>query len=119
MEIDKIIVLVSGLAGIGFIAWFFFGKKDEVVKASDSIDIIVNGGYNPSAIVLKKDAPVTLRFTRTDPNSCLEDVVLPDFKIKQFLPLHKTIEIKINSKSIGEFPFSCGMRMFHGKIIVK
>jgi plastocyanin domain-containing protein len=116
---DKIVVLVSGVAGIIFVAWFFFGKKDEEVIAGDSIDIKVEGGYTPSTIVVKKGKKTTINFTRTDPSSCLEEVVLSDFKIRKYLPLKEKVTTEITPNKAGEFPFSCGMSMFHGKIVVK
>lgn len=116
---DKIIVTITGIAGIIFTYIFFFGKKEETVEAIDEIDIIVDGGYNPSDIVLKQNQTTTLNFIRKDGNSCLEEVVLPEFKIKKYLPLNEKISIILTPKTTGTFPFSCGMSMFHGKIIVR
>mgnify|MGYP001582757414 CR=1 FL=1 len=119
MNIDKILVSVIGAGLIGFIWWFFFGKKDEEVFAGEMIDVIVDGGYKPAAIRVKKGKTTTLKIKRRDPNSCLEEIVLPDFKIKKFLPLNKEIEISITPKVEGEYGFHCGMNMYHGKIIVE
>ncbi len=119
MTPDKILVIIGGFLTIGIIAWYFFGKKEETVLADENIDIEVSGGYKPSKIQLKKGQKTTLSFLRTDSNSCLEDVVLPDFKIKKFLPLNKEVSIEIKPEKTGEFEISCGMNMFHGKIIVK
>lgn len=116
---DKLIVIIAGLIGIIFTYWFFFGKKETTVESSDTIDIVVDGGYNPSQIVIKNNQPTTLNFIRHDSNSCLEEIVLPEFKIKKYLPLNKKVSIVLNPTKPGTFPFSCGMGMFHGKIIVK
>lgn len=116
---DKILVAILGLGSIGFVAWFFFGKKEKAVKASGSIDIKVSGGYDPSVIVLQKGKKATLHFLRTDPSDCLEEVVIPDFKIRKTLTLNEKTEVEINPQKAGEFDFSCGMGMYHGKIIVK
>ena len=116
---DKIIVTITGIIAIIFTAWFFFGKKEEAVEAKDEIDIIVDGGYNPSKIVIRNNQPITLNFIRKDSNTCLEEVVLPDFKIKKYLPLGKKVSIVIKPTKAATFPFSCGMNMFNGKIIVK
>lgn len=116
---DKVIVSLVGLIGIIFTCWFFFGKKEEEVEVKDTLDIIVDGGYNPSTLVLQQNKNTTLNFIRKDSNSCLEEVVLPDFKIKKYLPLGEKVTITITPKTAGVFPFSCGMNMFHGKIIVK
>lgn len=119
MPIDKLIISIFGVLGIIFTYFFFFGKKEEAVEAKDEIDIIVDGGYNPSQIIIKNNQPTTLNFTRKDPNSCLEEVVIPDFKIRKFLPLNQRVAIEITPQKTGEFGFACGMNMFHGKIIVR
>ncbi len=116
---DKIFVTVFGLAGIVFTYWFFLMKKDEEIKVSGSVDITVDGGYTPSVISVPQGRITKINFFRKDPSSCLEEVILPDFKIKKFLPLNEKVTVEINPQQSGEFPFTCGMNMFHGKIIVK
>ena len=118
MTLDKIFVIISGLCSIGFVAWFFFGKKEEAVTVKEKVHIKVSGGYSPATIVLPNHRSTTLIFQRTDPSSCLEEVVLPDFKIRKFLPLKEQVAVTITPEQAGEFPFSCGMNMFHGSITV-
>lgn len=119
MNPDKLFITIFGIILIIFTYWFFFLKKKKEVEAKGNIDILVKGGYSPEIITVKKGKPVTLNFTREDSNSCLEDVVLSDFKIKKYLPLNKKISIQITPEKIGNFDFSCGMGMFHGKLVVK
>lgn len=119
MSPDKLIVTIVGIAGGIFTYWFFLGKNEEAVSVSGSVSITVEGGYTPSTIVLKKGKPVEITFLRKDNSSCLEEVVLSDFKIRQFLPLNKKVTVTITPAKTGEFPFSCGMGMYHGKIVVK
>lgn len=116
---DKIIVTTGGTFAIFFTYWFFFLKKIDEIEASGNIDVLVKGGYSPEVISIKKGKPITLNFTREDSNSCLEEVVLSDFKIKKYLPLNKTVSIEITPEKTGNFDFTCGMNMFHGKLIVK
>lgn len=118
METDKLIVLILSTGGIIFTYWFFLMKKDEVVSVTDSVDIIVEGGYKPASISIPKNKTTKINFTRKDPSSCLEEVVLSDFKIKKYLPLNKTITVEVTPKKAGEYNFECGMNMFHGKIKV-
>ena len=47
---DKIIISVLGVSLIGTIYWFFFGKKEEAVETSESLTIVVDGGYKPNII---------------------------------------------------------------------
>jgi len=121
MSIDKIIVLIVSTLGIAFIYWFFLGKKDKKITSSVSneVDIIVDGGYSPEIISISKGKTTTLNFIRKDPTSCLEEVILGDFKIKKYLPLNKKVRIEINPTKTGEFVYTCGMSMYKGKIIVK
>ena len=119
MSVDKILVGLLSLSGMAFTYWFFLMKKDEVVMVSDAVDIMVEGGYSPSVISIPKDKTTKISFFRKDPSSCLEEVVLSEFKIRRYLPLNKKVSVEITPKKEGVFPFSCGMNMFHGKIIVR
>ena len=119
MSLDKILVMLLGAGGIAFTYWFFLMKKDEVVAASGTIDVVVEGGYTPNTISIPKGQTTKINFIRRDPSSCLEEFILPDFKIKKYLPLNKKVEIEITPAKSGEFSFHCGMNMFHGKIIVE
>ncbi len=119
MTPDKIIVIIIGIAGVAFTYWFFLMKKSREVVAKDSIDIIVNGGYSPEVISIEKGKTTTLNFIRKDPTACLEEVVLPDFKVRTYLPLNQKVVIELTPQKAGEFGYACGMNMYHGKIIVK
>lgn len=120
MTPDKLLVIIVSIFGIGFTYWFFLMKKDDetVVVSGSSIDIIVEGGYSPNVISIPKGKTTKINFIRSDPSSCLEEVVLSDFKIRKYLPLNKKVTIEVTPQKIGEFPFSCGMNMFHGKLKV-
>ncbi len=119
MTADKLLVTIFGVGLTALIWWFFFGKKEEVVEAKGEVDIVVEGGYKPAIISLSKNKKTVLRITRRDPNSCLEEIIIPEFKIKKYLPLGRTVEISITPQKQGEFEFHCGMNMYHGKIVVE
>src|SRR3989344_4287841 len=110
---DKIIITIFSVLGIVFTYWFFLMKKEKVVSVTDTVDIVVKGGYTPNTISIKKGKAIKLNFIRKDSSSCLEEVVLSEFKIRKFLPLDIRVAIEIKPKNSGEFPFSCGMNMFH------
>jgi plastocyanin domain-containing protein len=115
---DKILVSLLGLGLIGGIYWFFFGKKEELSDSATNWNITVEGGYTPATITVPVDKKSTITFTRRDSNSCLEEIVIPDFKVKKFLPLNAPISIVLSPAKKGIFTMHCGMNMFHGKIIV-
>lgn len=118
MTIDKILVIGFSVFGMAFTYWFFLMKKEGVISVTDSVDIIVDGGYSPNTISIPQGKTTKINFVRKDSSSCLEEVVLGDFKIRKFLPLNKKITIEIIPQKAGEYNFTCGMGMFHGKIIV-
>lgn len=118
MSFDKILVMLAGTGLIGFIWWFFFGKR-EPVKIDGFVDILVSGGYTPSVIEIKRNSVTTLKITRKDSNPCLEEFVLSDFKVKKYLPINEEVKITIKIPKRGVYMFQCGMNMFHGKIIVE
>ncbi len=119
MSPDKLLIVIFSLLGIGFTYWFFLMKKESVISAmKGSIDIEVKGGYRPEVISIPKGKTTKLNFTRNDKSSCLEEVIISEFKIKRYLPLNKKITIELKPQREGEFPFSCGMNMFHGKLKV-
>ncbi|MEK7597290.1 MAG: cupredoxin domain-containing protein [Patescibacteria group bacterium] len=115
---DKILVLIFGLLSILFTYWYFFMKKINTVQAEGIIEILVDGGYKPEQISIPYGKTTKLIFHRKDSSSCLKEVVIADFKVRKFLPLNEKTEIEINPTKKGEFDFSCGMGMFHGKLIV-
>ena len=120
MTIDQIFVLIGGLSSISFVYWFFLLKQEEAaVTADTAIDIIVEGGYTPSTITVQKGKEVTLNFIRKDASSCLEEVTIPDFNIRKYLPMNEIVTVAITPHKLGQFFFSCGMNMYHGKLIVK
>ncbi|MFZ5425116.1 MAG: cupredoxin domain-containing protein [Patescibacteria group bacterium] len=114
-----ILINLLGILLIIFTYWFFFMKKEsKAVEVTNEITITVEGGYKPNVIKVKKGKPVTLKFYRKDASSCLDEVVIPDFNIREHLGLNKTTNIVINPAEVGEYEISCGMNMFHGKIKV-
>jgi len=116
---SKIIVTILGFWGMVGVFWFFLIKKGGEVVINDSADIIVEGGYSPEVVVISKNKTTKINFIRKDENPCLEEVVLSDFKIRKTLPLNRKVTIEITPRKTGEFGYSCGMNMFHGKIIVR
>ena len=120
MSLDKIIVIISGGIGIVFTYWFFLMKREKTVNiTTDEVNITVDGGYSPESISIPKDKTTKITFIRKDPSSCLEEIVLGDFKIRRQLPLNQKITIELTPPEAGEFTYSCGMNMYRGKIIVR
>ena len=92
-------------------------KKDRVATVSSSVQITVDGGYTPDTLKTAAGTELTLTFIRKDPSPCLEEVVFSDFGIRRYLPLNEKVEVKIRPTESKEYSFSCGMNMYHGKIV--
>ena len=122
---ENSIVIVGAALLVGFIVWWFFGKRDnpEVGATMSSnkqeIEIVVNGGYVPNTVILKQGIPASVIFDRKDPSGCFNEVVFSDFGIHQTLPVDQKLAIDIDTSKPGEYSYACGMNMFHGKIIIK
>lgn len=119
LSLDKIAVTIGSVLGMAVTYWFFLKKGGQAVKGSGSMDITVEGGYNPETVSIPYGKMTKLNFMRKDESSCLEEVILGDFKIRKYLPLNQKVTIELTPKKKGEFTYSCGMNMFHGKIIVR
>ena len=121
---NRIAVTLGGAGLIGLELWWFLFSKSKSQKATatgniQEVTITVNGGYEPSRIVVQLGQPVRLKFDRRDPNNCLEEVRLPDFHIAQSLPLNQVTPIEFTPTEVGIYPFTCGMNMFRGEIQVE
>jgi plastocyanin domain-containing protein len=114
-------VTASGFGLIGLeIWWFLLSKpKSRSAEARDGIQevtITVDGGYEPSRVVVNAGQPVRLNFLRRDKSSCLQQVVFPDFHIAQDLDLNQVTPIDFTPQKPGEYTFACGMNMFRGVV---
>lgn len=115
---EKFIVTIGGIGFIAGIYWFFFGKKEHAVSVDKSVTITVDGGYKPKALHLTSKKKTILVFIRKDSNPCLEELLIPDFKIKKYLPMHTPVTVTLSPTKPGIYDFHCGMNMFHGTIQV-
>ena len=91
----------------------------KVVKGVQVATITINGGYHPGTIEVKKGMPVELTFTGGEKIGCGGTVVFKSLKISKDVTTGKSIAIKFTPKETGEIPFTCGMGMLKGKVIVK
>lgn len=122
---NKVAVTLGSLGLIGLELWWFLFSKPKSQKAVaagggiQEVTITVDGGYEPSQIVVQAGKPVRLLFDRQDPSSCLEQVLIPDFHIAVDLPLHRVTAVEFTPKQVGNYVFTCGMNMFRGAIAVQ
>ena len=125
MTADQMAVTLAGLAGVVWVNWYFFLAGRGAAVAADGaagglqrVRIEVKGGYSPSVVRVRAGRPVKLEFYRDETSSCTEEVVLPDFGIRTYLPAHQTTSIRI-TPAAGSYEFACGMGMVRGKIVAE
>ena len=119
----EIAVTVAGLALIAWVNWYFFlsGGPAAAATRSGNLQIArieVDNGYAPSVIRVTAGQPVRLEFHRVDGSSCTEEVVIPDFGIRRFLPNGQVTPVDFTPAAAGAYEFACGMGMVRGRIIV-
>src|ERR1700704_3633492 len=125
MTLDKLLVLLGGVAAIVWVNWYFFFARRTVAAAGTTsagiqeIQIPVAGGYPPQVVRVKAGRPVRLVFDRREANPCSEEIVIPDFGIRRFLPEGERTAVEFTPPAPGTHEFSCGMGMLHGKVLVE
>ncbi len=125
MTIDKLFVIVAGLAAIAGIAWFFWGPRKGGYRAAvtsggyQEAMVLVKGGYTPDLIVVQHGKPVRLNFRREESAACSEMVVFGDFGKSANLPEGEIVPVEFLPEKAGEYEFTCQMGMFRGKLVVE
>jgi Cu+-exporting ATPase len=122
---DRLAAVGGGALLLAGIAVFFFGKRTGVAAAASpggtdaTVTVVVQGGYKPDLIVARRGVPLKLVFDRRESSPCSDEIVLPDFGIRRALPAFARTELEIVPERTGEFEFTCGMNMLHGRILVE
>ena len=125
MSAAQIAVTLAGLAAIAWVNWYFFlaGRGEAVAVPADQgvqrARIVVRGGYAPATVRVRAGRPVRLEFDRQETSGCTEEVVLPDFGIRTYLPAHQTTPVEFTPQRPGSYEFTCGMAMVRGRILVE
>lgn len=121
----ELAVLLAGVTAIGWVNWYFFMARRTAIAAThgvtgpDEITITVRGGYEPALVRVRSGRTVRLVFDRQETSGCSEEIVIPDFGIRRFLPAFQRTAIEITPDHAGRFPFTCGMSMLHGAIVAE
>ena len=119
------LIIAAGIAAIAWINWYFFLAKGKTASAvtgaggRQEVTITVQGGYEPAEVRVKRGTPVRLVFDRQETSGCSEEVVLPDFGIRKFLPAFQKTAVELTPDRPGDFEFTCGMSMLRGRLIVE
>jgi plastocyanin domain-containing protein len=121
------LVLAGSAAAIAWVNWYFFlaQRRGVGLRATSppggiqEVTITVKGGYDPATIRAKVGRPLRLVFDRRETSGCSEEVVLPDFGVRRFLPPFQKTMIEIVPSKAGRYQFMCGMSMLRGTLIAE
>jgi P-type Cu+ transporter len=123
MNVGDIIVVVTAVAALAGLGWFFFGPRKartaELAGGVQRAAVTVRGGYSPEVLRVRQGVPVELVFDRQESGDCTSRVVFPDFQLSAALPAYQQTTVRLESADAGEFGFACGMNMIHGTLIVE
>jgi len=115
-----------GFGALAWINWYFFlteGGPATVAAAGvggiQEVRVVVRGGYQPAQVRVRAGVPVRMVFDRQEESSCSEEVVLPDFGIRRFLPAHAETTVEFTPSTVGRHEFTCGMGMLRGSVVVE
>jgi plastocyanin domain-containing protein len=118
-------VLLGAVTAIAAVNWWFFVAGQSPAAAVPAtggapaeVVITVDGGYSPAVVQVRRGQPLRLVFDRRDTSSCSEEVVIPAFNVRTFLPSGERTVVEITPTEAGRFPFTCAMSMLRGSIIV-
>jgi plastocyanin domain-containing protein len=78
-------------------------------------------GFTPSSLKLPAGGPGshhTVTFVRTTDKTCATEVVFPDLKIEQKLPLNQVVPVDVPTDAEKTLTFQCGMAMYKGAVVV-
>lgn len=124
MSAIQIIVVLGALAATAWVNWYFFVAEPKARAAAvgtggaQEVTVTVHGGYEPAAVRVRRGVPVRITFDRREDSGCTEEVVFPDFGVKRFLPAFARTTVELTPQRSGTFPFTCGMGMLHGRLVV-
>ncbi len=111
-----------GLVAIAAIVWWFWWpQRAAAVRATTGTDIevvVADGVYQPALIEIPAGQAVQLRFLRKDPSPCAAQVVFGTLDISADLTVGKVKSIALPPLSSGEYPFTCQMGMYQGRLRV-
>ena len=95
----------------------------EIVKASlengvQKIHITADKGYHPAHIQLQKGIPAEITFHRVTPSNCYKEILFEEEGILEPIAQDEEKVIRFTPQDLGEYEFSCGMKMQKGTYTV-
>jgi plastocyanin domain-containing protein len=96
-------------------------KQEAAAKAGPQVvDLTISDdGITPAQINAVKGVPLRINITRKTNGTCITQVVVQDYGIKQDLPLNKTVALDLTPKTSGKVRLACGMGMTFAVLAVQ
>ena len=92
--------------------------KAREEKGVQRATVVIDGGYTPAKVAVKAGRPVELTFVRKEAAGCGDVVQFPTLKVKRALAPGKKSVVAFTPKKTGTIPFTCGMNMYKGQVVV-
>lgn len=94
-------------------------KSTTVAGDRQSIDMVVNGSWNPSTIKAKANLPITINLDVQQAGGCLSALVFPQLNTNVQLQSGTKSKVEIPSLKPGTYTYTCQMGMVNGQLVVE
>lgn len=93
-------------------------EPPAAVPVAGRVEIVAaKEGFVPAKIAAPAGKPLTLVFTRTEPNTCMTGVHFPELGIEKEIPVGARVEVEVTPKAGGTIAFQCPMGMGKSAIV--
>src|SRR5262245_19486329 len=100
MSTADVVVVLSAVAALAGLAWFFFGPRNApaavLAGGVQRLEVTVKRGYRPEVIRVRQGVPVELTFDRQETRDCTSRVVFPDFRASATLPASQRTTVRLD-----------------------
>ena len=95
----------------------------EIIKANlengvQKIRITADKGYHPAHIQLQKGVPAEITFHRVTSSNCYKEILFEEEGILEPIGVDEEKVIRFTPQELGQYEFSCGMKMQKGSYTV-
>ncbi len=112
MEAKSLLYTFVAAATLAPVGVSFAGAKGQTIEMS-----VTDDGFEPAAVTVKKDQPVTLVITRKTEKTCAKEIVIDEQKVKAKLPLNKAVTVTFTPSKTGALKYGCAMGKMIGGVL--
>jgi plastocyanin domain-containing protein len=121
---QKIVIVLIAIILI-VLVFIIIGRPAQSIKQTNESNVTLeNGvqvahmtesadGYSPNSFTVSKGIPVSLIVNAKDPYSCASVLLIPKYKIQEFLKAGENT-INFTPQETGPVKFACSMGMYTG-----